>query len=159
MPITDFTPFRQLVRAYSALLNINDTISNLPVQHRDAMRDALGTSMRGTEKELAGIRDALAVPSPQIENLVFALQERVETLERSFDQRVADALREHIYLPRASHWSVGKPFLPFSTCSAADFINPRYAELCAALGLRFLRSRNRLVNCRLAEFPQHECSM
>jgi hypothetical protein len=133
MPITDLTPFRQVVRAYSALLNINDTISKLPVQHRDAMRDAMGTSMPGTEKELAGIRDALATPSPKIENVVAALQERVETLERSFNQRVAGALREHIYLPPTSHWSVDKPFLPFSTCSAADFIHPKYAELCAAL--------------------------
>jgi len=136
MPITDLTPFRQLVRAYSALLNINDTISNLPVQHREAIRDAMGASMRGTEKELAGIRDALTVPSPNIENVVIALQERVETLERSFDQRVAEALREHIYLPTTSHWSVDKPFMSFSTCSAADFIHPRYPELCGALAHR-----------------------
>lgn len=109
MPITDLTPFRQVLRAYSALLNINDTISKLPLQHRDAM----WTSMRGTEKELAGIRDALTVPSPKIENVVAALQGRVETLERSFDQRVAEALREHIYLPSTSHWSVDKPFFAF----------------------------------------------
>jgi len=62
-----------------------------------------------------------------------ALTARVEQLESSFDARIAEALRQHIYLPLTSHWSTDKPFMPFSTCSAADFIHPEYAAVCAAL--------------------------
>ncbi|SIT50131.1 conserved hypothetical protein [Paraburkholderia piptadeniae] len=124
MAIRQITPFRQLARAYSALLNINHTITQLPQSQKEALGE---------------IRDAISLPSLRQE--IDGLRHQVATLEASFDARVSKALRDHLYLPKPSHWSAEKPFLPFSTCSAADFLHPRYEEICGILahGLQFHR--------------------
>jgi SAM-dependent methyltransferase len=115
MAISQITPFRQLARAYSALLNISSNLSALP------------HAVHGTERALASIKEALAPADAQ------TLKRRIDELEKSFDARVSKAIRDHLYLPQPSHWSADKPFLPFSTCSAADFIHPQYATLCEQL--------------------------
>ncbi|OTP77684.1 MULTISPECIES: hypothetical protein [Burkholderiaceae] len=127
MSIKNYTPFRQFASAYSAILAINQTIIKLPGLQRDALHDA----MRGSEQALVGIKEALS--SDGAESEVTALRARIEALENTFDERVAKAIRDHIFLPTTSHWSRDKPFMPFSSCSAADFLHPRYSDLCAVL--------------------------
>lgn len=135
MAIRQITPFRQLARAYSAILNINHVMSSLPHQQREALQSA----MQGPEQALVGIKDAISSESLRAE--VAGLKHQVALLEQTLDARVSKALRDHLYLPQPSHWSADKPFLPFSTCSAADFLHPRYAEICGILahGLQFHR--------------------
>jgi hypothetical protein len=127
MSIKNYTPFRQFASAYSAILTINQTMIKLPGLQRDALHDA----MRGSEQALVGIKEALS--SNGVESEMTALQARVEALESSFDARVSKAIRDHVFLPTTSHWSRDKPFMPFSSCSAADFLHPRYSDLCAVL--------------------------
>ena len=113
MPFNQITPIRQIIRAYVALLNIDREISS---QSKNKV-----------------IIDEVVTSSSELMRRIEAIEEKNSQFDRNFDQRVANVLREHIYLPQPSHWSADKPFLPFSTCSAADFIHPRYAQLCGTL--------------------------
>ncbi|MFJ4157406.1 FkbM family methyltransferase [Pseudomonas sp. NPDC089752] len=56
MPITDITPFRQLTRAYTALLNINHAVVNFQTLQRDAIREG----MVGVENALVGVQGAIS---------------------------------------------------------------------------------------------------
>lgn len=122
MPISDVTPIRQLTRMYSALLGIHEAITAVP--------DAVNR----TEQAVRELKDAVACPN--LAERLALLESRYNTLESEFDARTARNLRRHLFLPQPSHWSSQKPFLPFSTCSAADFIHPRYAEICRTFGHR-----------------------
>ncbi|MGX7004355.1 hypothetical protein [Caballeronia sp. KNU42] len=127
MLINKYTPFRQLASVYSAILSINQAI----IKSSDLRRDALHEAMRGSEQALVGIKDALS--SSDIRSEVASLREKITVLENSFDGRVATAIRDHMYLPTTSHWSRDKPFMSFSSCSAADFLHPRYTDICNVL--------------------------
>jgi FkbM family methyltransferase len=78
MPIANLTPFRQLTRAYSALLNINHVAVNFQALQRDAIRegmagvesavgnfhalqrDSIREGMTGVESALVGVQDAIS---------------------------------------------------------------------------------------------------
>ncbi|CAB3760138.1 hypothetical protein [Paraburkholderia humisilvae] len=125
MVLKQFTPFRQLNHAYSALLNINQTLSEVLRQ-----------------KNMASQTSPPSISPPQTaDGEIESLRQQIKALEESIDNRISTALREHLYLPLPSHWSADKPFMPYSTCSAADFLHPRYAEICGVLdhGLQFHR--------------------
>lgn len=129
MPISNVTPIRQLTRMYSSLLGIHDAITKVP------------DAMSRTEQAVRELTDAVACPGlmkrfESFESKLATLELRHITLEAEFDARAAKAIRDHLFLPQPSHWSAQKPFLPFSTCSAADFLHPRYAEICGVLGHR-----------------------
>lgn len=116
MSFLDVTPLRQLVRLYAAILRSGDASTRLA----DAV-ERVEAILRG--------RDAA--------DRLSRLEDKVAALETDLDVRSAKAIRDHLYLPLPSHWSRDKPFLPFSTCSAADFIHPRYAEICQKFDHRF----------------------
>lgn len=120
MPFTHITPFRQLIRAYAAILNINKEITS---QSRS----------KEVTAEAATFSAKAAAVSSELMRRVSAIEKQISRLDSDFNHRVAIVLSEHIYLPQPSHWSADRPFLPFSTCSAADFIHPRYAQLCRTL--------------------------
>lgn len=127
--MSNITPIRQLVRMYSALLGIHEAISKVP--------DAVNR----TEQAVRELKDVVAYGElggrfAAIESKLETLESRHAKLETEFEARAAKSIRDHLYLPQPSHWSSNKPFLPFSTCSAADFIHPRYAEICRTLGHR-----------------------
>ncbi len=113
MSIASVTPFRQLARAYGALLGINDSLRALQssvgdLQNRDGNR-------------------TVAAETAQ-------LRERIAALENTFDARVSEVLRRHIFLPSPElHWQQDRPFMPYSSCSAADFLHPRYSEICKVI--------------------------
>jgi hypothetical protein len=113
MPFAQITPIRQLVRAYAAILNIDKEITS--------------------QSQSKVVIDEMASLSSALTDRLEAIEQHLSKIDTNFDQRVAGVLREHIYLPPTSHWSADKPFLPFSTCSAADFIHPLYAQLCETL--------------------------
>lgn len=62
MPITNITPFRQLTRAYSALLNINHVVVNLQALQRDAIREG----MVGVESALVGVQGAISAAAQPV---------------------------------------------------------------------------------------------
>ncbi|QIN62854.1 hypothetical protein SBC1_28710 [Caballeronia sp. SBC1] len=120
MPFTHITPFRQLIRAYAAILNIDKEIS------RQSRSKEIAAEVEAVTAEVAAVCSDLS-------RRVTAIEQQIPKFDSDFDHRVASVLREHIYLPQPSRWSAEKLFLPFSTCSAADFIHPRYAQLCRTL--------------------------
>lgn len=129
MPISNVTPIRQFARMYSALLGIHDAITRVP------------DTVNRAEQAVRELKDMATPPGlaerlGSLESKLAILESRHVTLEAEFDARAAKNIRDHLFLPQPSHWSAQKPFLPFSTCSAADFIHPRYAETCRILGHR-----------------------
>lgn len=61
----------------------------------------------------------------------------VRELEASIDKRVGDAIAARTYLPPLPLAAASRdpgPFMPYSTCSTADFLHPRYAQICAMFG-------------------------
>jgi FkbM family methyltransferase len=72
MAVADISPFRQLIRAYSALLNISNNISLVPDALHENRRVLVeiknaAPDLQGTEKLLSDIKDAvLALKPPEI---------------------------------------------------------------------------------------------
>lgn len=78
-------------------------------------------------------------------------QERMERLERSvldleasIEQRVRDALIRRMFIPNLlvsdkEH----DEFMPYSTCSSADFLHPRYAQICKLIDVAPIFNRKR----------------
>lgn len=129
MPISNTTPIRQLVRMYSALLGIKDALTKVP------------DAMARIEQAVHELKDAVSRPDlverlVSLESKLTTVDSRYALLQTEFDARAAKVIRDHLFLPQPSHWSAQKPFLPFSTCSAADFLHVRYAEICRVLGHR-----------------------
>ena len=69
-------------------------------------------------------------PGAQIANLT----KRIEALE---DQLASVAKRQYLPRPPFAVPHVATAFMPYSTCSAADFLHPRYLEICGLLKHRF----------------------
>lgn len=78
-------------------------------------------------------------------------QERIERLERSvrdleasIEQRVRDALVRRMFIPNllVSDKAHGK-FMQYSTCSSADFLHPRYAQICKLIDVSPIFNRKR----------------
>lgn len=112
MPIAKITPFRQFARAYSALLGIHESLRGL----NGASQVVASTSRNeNLETEVARLRTQLA------------------ELEGSIDGRMGKAIRDHLLMPMVSQQADAHPFMPFSTCSASDFLHPRYEELCRSI--------------------------
>lgn len=63
-----------------------------------------------------------------------AVAQRIAVLEATFDDRLGRAIARRIFKPRLPPMNQdGAPFMPYSSCSAADFLHPRYHEICAML--------------------------
>lgn len=64
MTIADVTPFRQLTRAYSALLNINHAVGNLHALQRDAIREGMAgvESAAGVQVAIAAVAQPIVAP-------------------------------------------------------------------------------------------------
>lgn len=72
----------------------------------------------------------------EIEKLVDSLvAQKVAALEASFDERIHSAISASVYRPRLPAMNAdAAPFMPFSSCSTADFLHPSYKEWCARIG-------------------------
>jgi hypothetical protein len=64
------------------------------------------------------------------------LEQSIRDLDSSIDLRVRDALLKRMYVPSllAPDREHGK-FMPYSTCSSADFFHPRYAQICKLINV------------------------
>lgn len=53
-------------------------------------------------------------------------------MQTEFDKKITQAIIDRTYLPELPmpHADGSAPFMSHSTCSVADFIHPRYAEIC-----------------------------
>ena len=81
---------------------------------------------------------------------VATLQRQLEALQSGFAQfgstndfenRAARMIQQRIFVPTSSVVDEHAPFMQYSICSATDFLHPRYAEICAMLGLPPLYQR------------------
>jgi hypothetical protein len=71
------------------------------------------------------------------------LEKMIESVENSIDKRVGEALARRMFIPNlatSSFVEYGK-FMPFSTCSSADFLHPVYAEICRSIDVPALFNR------------------
>jgi len=63
-----------------------------------------------------------------------AVAQELAGAEARIEQRLRQEFARHLFkpaLPPMNH--DGAPFMPWSSCSAADFLHPRYHEICAML--------------------------
>jgi hypothetical protein len=99
MSIMGITPFRHLSRAYAALLSINQIVSTLPRHHRDTLEVQMLPSEQALNRIDETLRASFVGSSvTTLSDRILALEHQIENMGESFDQRVAAALREHIYL-------------------------------------------------------------
>ena len=118
MSVTQMTPFRQLARAYGALLGIHESLAKIANGRSNTL---LGD--HALRKELESLRSDMAA-------LVRTEVER---------QQAKGAL----FLPHPPfhhHVDPGQ-FMPFSNCVANDFFHPRFHEICAELKQGFVYHR------------------
>lgn len=63
-----------------------------------------------------------------------AVASRMAAIEATLDERIGRGILQRVFkptLPAMNH--DGAPFMCYSNCSAADFLHPRYREICAML--------------------------
>ena len=73
-----------------------------------------------------------------------SLQVRFQELEASIDRRVRDALLQRMFVPNLLTSQARFPqgeFMRYSTCSSADFLHPKYRELCELIGIPVIFNR------------------
>jgi hypothetical protein len=84
----------------------------------DQLRREFETSLR---VQIAGIKEQF--------------EKRLDEPGRELDERIAAAINQRFTLPMSPPlWDAQTPFMAYSTCSAADFLHPRFAELAALFG-------------------------
>lgn len=113
MPVTQMTPFRQLRRAYGALLGMQESLSKLAsaLQHpRHESND------QRWQQEIAALRGELATS--------------IASLRAEMDSRQPVTAPHH--LPQPPFFRLTEPgeFMPFSNCTTSDFFHPRFEEIC-----------------------------
>ncbi len=131
MLIAQRTPFRQLLRTYSALIALPQSISQ-------------------SNETLAGIKqsiDRLAISGVSPEQFASA-EKRIAELQAALDSVRSDmsasieGLRKETegrnigsYLPQPPFYHPDAPgdFMPYSNCVSADFFHPRFDEICRAI--------------------------
>jgi hypothetical protein len=65
---------------------------------------------------------------------VEALAREVWDIKPALQKQMSAEIRRRVFLPPSPVlWDEHRPFMPYSTCSAADFMHPRYAEICAMI--------------------------
>jgi len=104
MSVTQMTPFRQIARAYGALLGIHESLARLAAQPQ-----------HGSAQDLKG---------------------EVDALRAELDRAVASMrVNAPNYLPQPPFFYPDGPggFMQFSNCTAADFLHPRFSEICGLL--------------------------
>ena len=74
-------------------------------------------------------------PKEDLSVAVAGLVKSFRELQASTDKRVAEAIQKRMFIPNVAMTPGADcgTFMPWSTCSAADFFHPRYADICAML--------------------------
>jgi SAM-dependent methyltransferase len=91
----------------------------------------IGSTISELKEQVAALKAQLNLLSPALEGGTKA--QAASQLE--FQQRVATMIRQRIFVPSFPVLDQHSPFMQYSTCSATDLLHPRYAEMCAMLGL------------------------
>lgn len=105
-----------------------------------------------TERTKAG---RIARTVSNLEEQTHALRSQIETLQNDleelkklqtepaggFEQRVAAMIQQRIFVPSFPVVDEHAPFMQYSICSTIDLLHPRYAEICAMLGLPAMYQR------------------
>lgn len=107
MSITQLTPFRQVLRAYGALLGIHESLAKLAAQQPGQEGD-LRSEINTLREELT--RAAVPVQANAPQHLP----------------------RPPFFFPNGSG-----EFMPFSNCAAGDFFHPRFDEICRLINHPF----------------------
>lgn len=125
MNISRVTPFRQLSRAYSALLEIQSALSRL------------ANSAKASDDHRAEI-EALQKSAFEHQHEIDSLKSKIDEANASLQRlsEIADR-RPYTPLPPFTHESHAREFMSFSTCSAADFFHPRFQEICGLINRSF----------------------
>ncbi|WP_230941679.1 hypothetical protein [Burkholderia multivorans] len=123
MNMTRMTPFRQITRMYQAVLDIQHSLSQFAV-----------SAQSKNERHQADI-DSLAERIARLESTCRQLLERVEQEPRAAEPP------SFVPVPPFTRTSEPGEFMPFSTCSVADFYHPRLLEICAMLNHHFVFHR------------------
>ncbi|MGF6643100.1 hypothetical protein [Paraburkholderia sp. GAS82] len=114
MSVTQMTPFRQVLRAYSALLGIHDSLNKIAAAEKQPPA-VIEINDRAWQGEFAALRD-------ELNRSIAAIR-----AEAHGQQPV---VAPH-YLPRPPffHPNGAGAFMQFSNCTAADFFHPRFQEI------------------------------
>jgi hypothetical protein len=102
----------------------------------DRLRREFETSLR---MHIAGIKEQFerrleAVTTP-VANDLRAVAQRFDEPDQQFDEKIFAAINQRFPLPMSPPlWDAQTPFMAYSTCSAADFLHPRFSELAALFG-------------------------
>ncbi|MGH8779172.1 hypothetical protein [Paraburkholderia sp.] len=108
-----------------------------PIWNR--LRTRIGSEVdqrvNGAVARLAPAEKRIAALEAQLRALALRTQvlENAEALLTK--QGVANLIQEHIFIPNAPVTGNDAPFMQYSTCSAADMMHPRYAEICRMIAL------------------------
>ena len=73
-------------------------------------------------------------PPDDFREQLLSLTSRLEALE---NQLASASKRQYLPRPPFPAPNATTPFMPFSTCSAADFLHPRYTQICDLIKHRF----------------------
>ena len=118
MPISQRTPFRQLLRAYGALLDIQESLSKLAAAASPS-EPRQPAPYPEWQKELATLQAELAATTA--------------LLGTEMDRRQSIDARHYLPQPPFFHTTQPSEFMPFSICTATDFSHPRFIEICRLL--------------------------
>jgi hypothetical protein len=76
-------------------------------------------------------------PRQDLIRRVAQLEQTVSEMAASMELRVAQSIGQRMFIPQLDTPSLleREQFMPYSTCSAADFLHSRYAEICKLLNM------------------------
>ena len=107
----------------------------------DLKTEAERAQVRNIGSTISELKEQVATLTAQINLVSSILNGDTKEGAAEFEQRVATMIRQRIFVPSFPVVDQHAPFMQYSTCSATDLLHPRYAEMCAMLGLPAMYQR------------------